>query len=995
MLKVLRQNNGVALTMIIIITTGTMVLITALAALAFHNYRAVKATNDRASAYYISDYGMEKAIKNIETIVQSAKIYTDEVMRANGIYDSLVNDQSLINDPTRFKTRYKEEYEKLYKKFINEQNGLSFLDKDSTDKDNKYVNSDSDLASLGTGSYEELAPGSGLRYGVVIHKKTIGSDKKYLDDSVGATEDYKLTIEVTGWRMHRNNAVFVRKTYAEVGINPWGYDDGAALDDSNLELDVNSDDVYSSPQWASALASSGDIIVKGGTVNVEGDIFVNGKNPPPQLYGEMFIGDKYGGLIVGKDNSAGTLNVNGNVFSSNYVHTMYPGSRINIKARTTPLKDLGDTYNYNRRISAIYSMIDAYPIGAPGTPPETEIYDDKYSERANNLNANGSDPLNIGSSYLTMLGRTQTNQEYIKYLKSTYHIQKNYGGFVYANSLQIERDLSGAANPVSQEISVDGSAIIYDNLETDGKGTITINNNFYGHRGGEVGYNQSSSIVTNHIEGRIKVGQRIYNAGRAYVTAWKDTDGDNIGDEPYRTAEGASIYRNYYNYRTAVTGYPYSTTTGFYYPFTFFDFQNIVDQITHVFYYNEEHKTEATISQGGLNLDKNLIELNGTIYSNSNLSNTNVDMGYSQGILMGQDNNGINFIGYINSSSALNYVDSFRSQGSLLTDSFDRSIANKYLTLMETKVLKNKFGEIVTLHDLVNTSDANIINRLPLAYTNAPSGYDANYIISNGNIRITTSGSNINIQCYDTAQQLVASYTNLPNPFKGLILSLNGKIIVDAANDIEIQGALVSAKYVWQPKMGVSLDGGSSTYTLDEMVNDYNNNHTSDDTEGIVFSGDGEKDIKYDRKVILNIFRLPTDDAKIVKNLLTSKRGIVEIFKRVYVNDGVEFYKSTTDTNYWFELGIDGFKDAVDAYATSKNISTNGPTVNVQKARGSFENITIPEKAIEAIANMYEIVDNDEDMSDKIAVFADSDIIKNFASAKSKNYMIFKWKTTQ
>ena len=103
---------------------------------------------------------------------------------------------------------------------------------------------------------------------------------------------------------------------------------------------------------------------------------------------------------------------------------------------------------------------------------------------------------------------------------------------------------------------------------------------------------------------------------------------------------------------------------------------------------------------------------------------------------------------------------------------------------------------------------------------------------------------------------------------------------------------------------------------------------------------------------MLNIFRLPTTEteAQNLKEMLTSKRGSVEMFNKIYDNP----------------TGIPSFKTEIGA--------------------------SDKDKKIKEVADLYEISDLSEKLSDKIIL---SSGIVNTLASESKNYKILKWKTIQ
>lgn len=993
--------------MAVLIATFTVAIVSLLATLACYNYLAIMATNNRSDAYYLADQGMEKTLKNLETIIESGKIYANEKLRSEKAYiydtdkvltyntvksawvDNLGNTVSplpaggkeyisyyeyLTSDcPTAdFTKNYKRQFETYYIEFMNDQtNGIKCIDDDKNPTngtyDNKLVSADSELID-GTKFILHPLDIANTNYASLINGTASSTTKTYIDSSPlssGNPVNYNLDVNVTGWRVRDSKAVFVRKVYGQIGVSPWGYSSTAG----GQTVTVQEDKVYSSPQWANAIASSGDVVVTDGAVNVYGDVYVNGKFPgTPNSEGK-----DCGGLIVGKDdgNAAtpvskkiGALTVNGNIFTNNYVHTMYPGSTINVNKRVDELgKPTGTgNANYSANIEKIYK----------------NSVKSTYSELASNLNTDGV--MNYkdknGTIINSIFGSKQSNQDFIDYIKSTYTIQKKYGGFIYANNIQMEEDAIGTSG--SSQINVAGSAVVFDNLEADGVGQITIDNNFYGFRDGVTGndYNQSSSIIINNSQAKIYLKGRIYNAGIAYVTA-KDASG-----APYKTGEAISLFKNYYAYRNPLEDLQYydedepdptkrnkTFATRFFDPFNFTFFSthpdstdsNLRDSETfeykyaHIFKYDEIN-IEDTFSEGGTAYDKNMMILNASIYNDSNINTTgdSGDMGYTRGVLVGQNTSGGNFMAIINpgTNDPPNYNGVIKkSLGSLNQGPFDWYIKDKYATLMEVKALKAIDNSAVTINDLVKDNisaisgwhvaeiykdDANLISGV--AKKNA--SYDANFIIANGDVSIGTDSSGHVLINYGTGTPLDAGSST----FNGIIFA-TGTITVSTDSNIVIDGALISSQ--------------------------------STNNVGVQFSGAGTKTIKYDKQKFINIFRLPNSETSAVafKNLMTTKRGIVEMFNKLYGLNTISGFKAGID-----DITADG---AVTANAvTVKN--SGGSDVTIDKTT---------EARIITAANLYEIVDSNSEMSDKTLL--SSDILNNLISATGKNYKIMKWKTIQ
>ena len=954
MKKLLSKEDGMVLVMVIILATVGIVLFTAIADLAFQNYKTIRANNTRSNVYYIADYGMERVLKNLETIIESAKISANEEIRMSSDYDNIVAGTM----------DYKTQYETYFKNYLSNDASVT-----------TPTARTGDIATILSSSYSSFNPPIpgilNARYTATVTK------------SATFTTDYTLTISVSG----DNNGKFQRSVRAQVGIDPWGYNNTNTGTTPTITTDDNS--VYSSPQWSSALASSGNILVSGGAITVNGDVFVNGKgyngiingasNNP--VTGLPYDGSLFGGLVVGDvtNSSAGNLTVNGNLFSNNYVHTQYPGSVINVKARPS----VPNLTSYNLNIGQIYDNTS----------------NPYYSEKASNLNdGTSNNPLshidtNFTASIVDSIGARDTNPTYINYIKNTYGIQKLNGGFIYSGNIQIDRNDIESINPTNQQIWADGSAILYDNLEVDSKGIITISNNFYGFRDSTQDFNDSSSIITNSIDGQVNLLGRVYNAGAAFVTAYKDSNLDGIrqsSEEIYMTGETASIYKNFYAYKSNLSNIPIpvrsGTSTQFYtedptnYPLEAYNPLALINfnvgsedynikRATHILAYDHANPSSLlNISNGGLSIDKRKIILNSSIYSDSLLGS--MDMGFANGTLMGTLNSGTaeTFTGYLglDAPDPTGFIDYYRARRSLSADAFNHYIAGKYSTLMGIKALKFMDGSHTYTVDLREIVDTAKVSGWHKTYTDT-TGMDANYIVADGNIDITIDADDKNmIINYGGASPLSISKTgNKSFDYNGLILA-TGKITIDSnsTKPIIINGAVVST--------------------------------IAPDNTGIEFKGAGKKQVDYNQNIMLNIFKLPTEDAQSIKEALSSKRGIVEIFKKVYAQQ-----------KYIIDNGLTGdttFKQGVDDYANSyMDNSTTPPTLKPIPLSGNGsdtcaliingQSIDVPVAAITAVANLYEIFDPTQtsipNYNDKFVLY--QSVLSKLTTQGSKNYKIKSW----
>lgn len=974
MKNIIKSKEGSILPLVIIIATAGIILFTAMADLALKNYTAIRASSTRSNAYYVADFGMERVIKNIETIVESAKIYANEKLRMSSTSNpNNSSDYDMIMAGTTTMT-YQTQFENYYKYYINNVAPLTNLNTTYN-----YV------------SFNPQIPGlPKAKYSVTVDTASFNTNYNINITIVGANGDIADT----------TNDTFKRTVVATVGINPWGYDSNTTSNNSSISPAIQTKDnaVYASPQWSNALASSGDIKISGGPVTVEGDVYVNGSMPRGKdqlqidpITGLSCEGSLYGGLKVGDETGTiGTLTVNGNIFTNNIIHTMYPGSNIQVTARP------GIT-SYASNIGQIYNNTTTNPL---------------YSEKASNLNSNGGDPLNIGSQIINSIGAREKDTKFINYFKDTYGIQKQNGGFVYASAIEAERPSDVVTNTADQLISIDGSVALYDNLQIDSKGTITVSNNFYGFKDSLRDSNDSSSIVTNNAQGNISIQGRVYDAGTAFVTAFQDLNSNGIrdwqsGEQYYQTGEAISLYKNFYSYRTNVNSvtvpvrpgdtipsqgiYTETYPTVNYAPFNFLNFGSggaaVINRITHVLAYNNKYvPPEPNISQGGQALDKGMILLNGTYYSDSKLplvNDQNADMGYSEGILMGTTNQstGQTFIGFINNESlsdSYGFINYYKSRSSLTRFAFDNYIAGKYRTIAEVKVLKYDFGTgvgssttstqfpvpTVYLDELVDISKISGWHK----YYDS-SGLNANYIVADGgnvNITVDATGNYATID-YGGTSPLIINRQGNTITYNGLILS-TGKITIDneSSRNFEIDGAVVSAS-------AATTIGGITNYGM-----------------GIEFKGPGTKKIVYKKDIMINIFNNPFPDSKAVKSALTSRRGIVEIFKKVYARQKYLVLKGLA--------GDKGFYDAVNTYASDNSISlsSNTVTMNITDDVHGTIPVDVPVAAIEAVANLYEIYDpnkvNIDYYNDEVILF--KSVIDQLQSQSNTNYRIITWGAT-
>jgi hypothetical protein len=231
MKKVLKQNNGTALVMMIIVATCAIVLITSLLNLAYHNNMQISANGKRVSSYYIADYASEKVIKNIETIVESAKISANEQIRTVTTEQILRNPENPSTyitgiSPYDYFTKYGNPstpgdiatadfisaYETYYSNYIN--------------TNIPPINTGANFIPLSSDQFKTLP---NAQYNVSLAQ-------------VGPTGDdkYKYNIKVTGKSVQNGQDKYVRKVQAQLGINPWGYDNnGAAVKINPVNLGVD------------------------------------------------------------------------------------------------------------------------------------------------------------------------------------------------------------------------------------------------------------------------------------------------------------------------------------------------------------------------------------------------------------------------------------------------------------------------------------------------------------------------------------------------------------------------------------------------------------------------------------------------------------------------------------------------------------------------------------------------------------------------------------
>jgi hypothetical protein len=246
----------------------------------------------------------------------------------------------------------------------------------------------------------------------------------------------------------------------------------------------------------------------------------------------------------------------------------------------------------------------------------------------------------------------------------------------------------------------------------------------------------------------------------------------------------------------------------------------------------------------------------GTPIYDENKMATN-DMGHSIGVIMGKNANNIKFMKNVTATPGDASIPT--ALGSLSYYAHRWYIQQKYSTLMEIKSLKSDEGYALTLRDLL---DQDSINKISSALGGYILSYNSeglsNYLAADGNITITKSGSNLEAVITDSSNNVKGTETFAPKSGGGseynLLLFATGKIVIDTNSDITINGAIISGKSITQP-------------TPESETN----------TEGIEFKGSGVKNINYDRDLLLNIFKLPTENAKTIKSLLTTKRGIVEM----------------------------------------------------------------------------------------------------------------------
>ena len=80
--------------------------------------------------------------------------------------------------------------------------------------------------------------------------------------------------------------------------------------------------------WTKALAAGRNIEVTGGEVFVQGDVYAFGTKPSNSR--SINNNEDFGGIIVGKDEIKGALNIQGDVATNSYIHSLFNNSTIDI-----------------------------------------------------------------------------------------------------------------------------------------------------------------------------------------------------------------------------------------------------------------------------------------------------------------------------------------------------------------------------------------------------------------------------------------------------------------------------------------------------------------------------------------------------------------------------------------------------------------------------------------------------------------------------------------